>query len=72
MKVKELIGILKEVDPNLTVICERYSDYMEQEEPEVIEVMKNSRGYTRYYSHQWKDKPNHLLRLEKVLLFHGN
>ena len=54
MTVKELMEILKNVDPNLPVICDRYSDFMEQEPPEVIKVIKKGNNYLHYYPNQWE------------------
>lgn len=72
MTVKQLIDFLKTVDPNLTVICDHYSDFEEQEEPTVIEVIKDRTGYRRYYPNQHNQNPAVLLKVIKVLHFEGN
>lgn len=72
MTVKELIALLRDVDPDLPVICQRYSDYMEQEPPFVVEAFKDGShfGWKRYYPGQWTDEDRPAV--VKALFFEGN
>ena len=73
MKVKELIALLSEHDPELKVIYALYSDYCElsADDIKVVEgVEKEGCDWVeKYYPWQYRVKPN---GLKKFLAFPGN
>lgn len=73
MTVGELRQILEGLDADMVVMCDRYSDVMEQEPPTVIEVLpvRGGEHWERYYPNQWpKDQPPK--GVVRVLHFEGN
>ena len=72
MKVKELIEVLSEHDPEMEVIFEQYSGYTRLEKTQVREEVCVDHGdyVERYYSHQYPK--NHTPEVTKFLCFPGN
>ncbi len=72
MTVRELKAFLDTIDDqDMPVICDRYSDYQDEDMPDVREVIRGNHGmWIRYYPDQWpKDKRPQVVR---VLHFNGN
>ena len=71
MTVADLIKILSKMPKDTVVIAERYSDFVDQEPPEIIEVVDKGGlfRYERYFPEQYKARPNNII---KVCYFQGN
>jgi hypothetical protein len=72
MTVRELMAFLATVDPDLPVICDRYSDYVEQEMPQVIQAARVNGRWTTYYQNQWRVERDGEPDVRWVLHFEGN
>jgi hypothetical protein len=71
--VGELIAELKTFEPDTLVICRRWSDLIEMEEPQPMEVFKSPgrEEYEQYHPNQWEgsSKPPEVI---KACFFQGN